>query len=360
MNSMTTADATRGTRRRWVTGGLFLLLSIALLAGLLSRIHLSELLRLAGKLTFPQVLLLAALYAGANVFRALRLGCIVGQRSYLSLTAVSGIHAFLNHILPFRSGELSLPFLLKTFQRRSLAAGAISLVVVRLYDMISIVALMAISLAAVRAELKEHIATAMGYALLAMGVGIVAVFLSLPAILRTAGQVLPVFGAPFGAGGVRLASRLVEAVHEMRTQLRGLRPVQRYVLLPLASLLCQMCIYAFFYAAMRFMDIDIGFFKNTLASSGEMVTGLLPVNMIGSLGTLEAGWAVGYVICGIGTEEAIATGFIVHGLIILSGVAISILGLAYLLAVRRATPQCASPSPTGSSDRRPDCNARPD
>ena len=81
--------------------------------------------------------------------------------------------------------------------------------------------------------------------------------------------------------------------------------------------------------------LDIGFFKNTLASSGEMITGLLPINMVGSLGTLEAGWAVGYIICGVDRASAIATGFIVHGLIILCGFIISAAGFAYLLARRQ-------------------------
>lgn len=322
--------------RKWVARSLLVILSIALLAVLLSRIHVADLLRLTGKLHPAELLLLFGLYAGANVFRAFRLGCALNQKNYLSLTAVAGIHAFLNHILPFRTGELSLPFLLKTFHRRSLAAGTISLVVVRLYDMISIVFLMLISLTVVRAELQTHIAAAIGYALLAMTTGLLAVFFSLPLILRTAGQILPTFGRPFGTRGARFGAGLAEAVHEMRTQLLALRPAQRYVVLPLTSLLTQTCIYGFFYFSMRFMGIDIGFFKNLLASSGELITGLLPINMIGSLGTLEAGWAAGYIICGIDSVDAIATGFIVHGLIILYGFLISVLGLACLLATRRA------------------------
>jgi len=260
----------------------------------------------------------------------------MNQKNYVNLTAVSSIHVFLNHILPFRTGELSLPFLIKTFNKRSLATGTISLVVVRLYDMISIVILMLISLAVVRTELQAHYATAIGYALIVVATGVLAVFFSLPLVLKTAGKVLPACAKPFGARGARFTTELVEAVHEMKAQLQALRPSQRFVILPLTSLLIQTCIYSFFYFSMRFMGIDIGFFKNLLASSGELITGLLPINMVGSLGTLEAGWAVGYVICGIDKVQAIATGFIVHGLIILSGLLISAIGMAYLLAVRHA------------------------
>jgi len=322
--------------KKLVTGSLIASLSIALLAFLLSKIHFADFMRLAEKLTTTQLLLLLGLYAGANVFRALRLGCALSQNNYVSLTAISGIHAFLNHILPFRSGELSLPFLLKTFHRRSLATGAISLIVIRLYDMISIAFLMVIALAVVRTELQAHIAAAIGYALLVVATGLLAVFFSLPLILKTAGLVLPTLGRPFGARGVRVSAGLAAAVHEMRTQLHAFSPVKRYLVMPLTSLLTQACIYGFFYFSMRFMGIDIGFFKNLLASSGELITGLLPVNMVGSLGTLEAGWAAGYVICGINSVDAIATGFIVHGLIIISGLLISTIGLVYLLSVRGA------------------------
>lgn len=323
--------------RTWISTALVVALSLALLAWLLTQIRFADLARLANRLTLLQVLAICALYLGATLCRAIRLGLILDDRRYVTLTAVSGVHAFLNHILPFRSGELSLPLLVRTFMSRTLASGAISLVLVRLYDMLSIALLMLLSLAVVGADLESRVATAMAYALLILTTLLLAAFAALPMLLKTAGRVLPAMGRLFGARGTAMATRLIAATDLMRDQLAALGPRRRYLWLPLTSLLTQLCIYAFFYLTMRCMGIDIGFFKNMLASSGEMITGLLPINMVGSIGTLEAGWAVGYVLCGINRVDAIASGFIVHGLIILSGFAVSVAGMAYLAIRRRAT-----------------------
>lgn len=326
-------------QRKWVAGILVALLSGGLLFVLLSQIKLDDLHRLASRFTPAQLAGVFALYAGANLFRAIRLRSVLGENHLLSLTSISGLHAFLNHVLPFRSGELSLPFLLKACLGRNLANGAVALVIVRLYDTLSITLLMLFSLAMVHSEIEAHLAATLGYALTAVAGGVIATFAALPLILRVAGKWVPACGAALGSRGVHWGARLAEALHTMHHHLSGLTPVQRYLTLPVTSLLVQLCIYGFFYYAMRFMGIDIGFCTNMLASSGEMITSLLPINMIGSLGTLEAGWAIGYAICGIPRVDAIATGFIVHGLIIGSGLLISLAGLLqlspFLLSSRR-------------------------
>lgn len=331
--------------RKWVSGIAIALLSLGLLAALLSQIHVRDIVRLAGRLSASQLIVAILLYSGANVFRAIRLGSILGQRGLLDLTVISGLHAFLNHLLPFRSGELSLPFLLRAFRGSGLASGALSLVVVRLYDMLAIAALMLVALAVVRQDLEPRMASAIGYALAVLAAGLAAVFLALPAILSATGRLLPACGAALGSRGARWGERLAAALKEMRRDLAALTPRQRYLTLPLASLLAQLCIYAFFYVSMRFMGIDIGFCKNMLASSGETVTSLLPINMLGSLGTLEAGWAVGYAICGLPKADAIASGFVVHALILIAGVALALPGAAWLIWRRRAADARPSQGP---------------
>jgi uncharacterized membrane protein YbhN (UPF0104 family) len=110
--------------------------------------------------------------------------------------------------------------------------------------------------------------------------------------------------------------------------------MQKYVFLPVSSVAVTVVNYALFYFAMVFMGIDIGFFKNMLASLGELITTFLP-NTLGSFGTMEAGWAAGYALCGVSKTDAIATGFIMHGIILLSGMVISFCGMVYLLMERR-------------------------
>jgi uncharacterized membrane protein YbhN (UPF0104 family) len=49
-------------------------------------------------------------------------------------------------------------------------------------------------------------------------------------------------------------------------------------------------------------------FGSTVAVIGNA----LPISGIGNWGTLEAGWAVGFLMVGLSKEKAIATGFGIH------------------------------------------------
>jgi uncharacterized membrane protein YbhN (UPF0104 family) len=86
-----------------------------------------------------------------------------------------------------------------------------------------------------------------------------------------------------------------------------------------------------------------------LASLGEAVVGLLP-NAIGSFGTLEAGWAAGYVLCGVDRADAVATGFIMHGIVVLAGLILSAGGLTYLLWERRYRRASGTSAAGGPAD----------
>jgi hypothetical protein len=46
--------------------------------------------------------------------------------------------------------------------------------------------------------------------------------------------------------------------------------------------------------------------------SFSVIANALPISGIGNWGTLEAGWAAGFLIVGLSKEKAIATGFGIH------------------------------------------------
>jgi hypothetical protein len=322
------------SRKKIATSVVFLILTMLLIIALISQITVQDVLRLATRLSLGQVALLCGLYLITTFFRGVRLAHILHHRNYISLTAISGIHAFLNHILPFRMGELTLPLLIKAFTPKGIVSGSVSLIVMRLYDITSIALLMLLSLALVHSEIDSQLGVAMAIALVVVGLGLIIGFCFLPRFLKTACRVLAGLIGLIGQRGQGLVLRINRAAEQIDAQWHALSVMQRYLILPGTSVIIQVSIYTFFYLTMKYMGIDIGFFKNMLASSGELITGLLPINMIGSFGTLEAGWAAGYILCGINRVDAIATGFIVHGVIILSGFLISIAGAVYLLLKR--------------------------
>lgn len=324
-----------GSRRRG--GVLLFVLAALLLAVLLRQIRWADLALLARRLTIGQVGLLCGIYGLTTLLRGIRLGLLVGDRRGVSLAAVSGVHAFLNHLLPLRLGELSLPVLAKHFLQRELTRGSAALLVMRLYDVFAIALL--ILLSALAAGVGRNAPFRLGgvlagSSLLAAGlVGLRALPALLSAGARAAARILRAANRRWADG----ADRLEEAGRKMAGHVSDLAPGVRYAALPAVSLLIQISVYVFFYLSMVFMGVDLGFFLNTLASSGELITSLLPINAVGSLGTLEAGWAAGFILCGVDRSTAIASGFVMHGIIVLTALLLALFGFAWLSAVRRRT-----------------------
>jgi uncharacterized membrane protein YbhN (UPF0104 family) len=328
--------------RKRVIGTLFFFaLSVALVIILVGQITVLDVKRLASRLTVSQFVLLSGLYLLMAYFRGIRLGYVIREGNHARLTAIAALHAFLNHILPFRLGELSLPFLVKAFTPRGLTSGSLSLIVVRLYDAVSIALLSLLSLLVVGGEFSPSVREVLWISGVGVVLGFAVVFRYLGAVLAMASTAGCRLLSIAGRRGEAVAVRIRRVTDHMHDEIDALGAMQKYVFLPASSVAVTVANYALFYFAMVFMGIDIGFFKNMLASLGELVTTFLP-NTLGSFGTMEAGWAAGYALCGVQKADAIATGFIMHGIIILSGFVFSVCGMLYLLAGRRLKYEAGS------------------
>ena len=324
----------RPNLKRVAGTAFFVVLSVVLVIVLVRQITLSDIQRLAGQLTAAQFLFLSGLYLLMAYGRGIRLGYVIHDGNHARLTAITAMHAFLNHILPFRLGELSLPFLIKAFTARGLISGSLSLVVIRLYDAVSIALLSVLSLLVVGSEFSPSARNVLWISAILVVIAFLLMFRYLEFTLTTFAGCVSRCIRWMGRAGKNGAARVEQAAQSMAVEIRALDARQKYVLLPASSVAVTAVNYSLFYCTMVFMGIDIGFFKNMLASLGELITTFLP-NTLGSFGTMEAGWAAGYMLCGVSKADAIATGFIMHGIILLSGFAISACGLAYLLLERR-------------------------
>jgi hypothetical protein len=61
-------------------------------------------------------------------------------------------------------------------------------------------------------------------------------------------------------------------------------------------------------------------------STVGVVANALPISGIGNWGTLEPGWAAGFLMVGLSKEKVIATGFGVHSIVFIVCAIISFLG----------------------------------
>ena len=323
-------------RKRVIGTAVFFVLSVALVVALVRQITLRDIERLVSRLTVAEFVVLCGLYLLMAYFRGIRLGYIIRETDHVRMTSIAAIHAFCNLILPFRLGELSLPFLIRAFTTRGLGVGSLSLVVVRLYDAVAIAMLSIVALIVVDVEgspLAERMLWACAIAAVA---AVVVVFRYLDRLVWMAAATAALLLGFLGEAGRKAASRVNELAEHIGREIDALGARQKYVLLPVTSVAVILLNYTLFYFIMVFMGIDIGFFLNVLASLGDLLASFLP-NALGSFGTMEAGWAAGYALCGVSKADAIATGFIMHGIILLSGFVFSVVGIAYLLARRPRT-----------------------
>ena len=70
-----------------------------------------------------------------------------------------------------------------------------------------------------------------------------------------------------------------------------------------------------------------------MGATAATVATLIPVNILGNIGTLEAGWTAGFAALGIPLETAAATGVAVHLWSLLVAAAVG--AAAYLLLTRQ-------------------------
>jgi uncharacterized membrane protein YbhN (UPF0104 family) len=56
-----------------------------------------------------------------------------------------------------------------------------------------------------------------------------------------------------------------------------------------------------------------------VGATGAIIGNMLPLNALGSIGTLEAGWTLGFSAVGLDSKFAFATGLVFHGIYLVFG-----------------------------------------
>jgi uncharacterized membrane protein YbhN (UPF0104 family) len=128
------------------------------------------------------------------------------------------------------------------------------------------------------------------------------------------------------AFGLKATSHL----KELKRKMDSLSALDKCCFLPVTSFFVWLTTYVMFYVVMWSMEVKLSFTENVLASSAAVVTNFLPVNGLGSFGTLEAGWAAGYMLVGVKVDDAIISGFIMHLIVVMVGLILALISVFYL------------------------------
>jgi uncharacterized membrane protein YbhN (UPF0104 family) len=247
-------------------------------------------------------------YAGVYVARAIRMRALIPQTRFLQMFWINTAHYFFNKIMPARTGELTLPMLIKRYTAVSFGQGMATLLLLRYMDVIVIMLILLVSLFLVPATVVLRFR---GYAwVLVLGILILmAGFILLPRLARK----------------ITKLKKLIPETNYTRFVWTGLRD----------TLCAWLCLYAYLFCLVQSLHLQFGFWAVAFAGTFSILTIVLPVSAIGNFGTFEAGWVLGFVMLGMNKGDALAAGFFTNVVLTILNAVLALIGIMVLECSRK-------------------------
>ena len=241
----------------------------------------------------------ATLLVLSYVFRVVRLQVLLRIKSSVLVFHVTAVNYFLNRILPFRLGELSLPLLLRKELNIKLSIGTAVLIYMRLVDLIVMVFLFSMAtVITIKASMDVSV-----YLMLMFQ------FLFLIVLFFYFNQ------------GVSFFIRVLSPFKNMRKLCASLAEVELFinqlnakvkVKVLLFTIANWLFVLAFYYCIILDMSINLSYVESTFVSLLSSFTLILPISGFANVGTFETGWAIGFKMLGISVQEALPVGLFVN------------------------------------------------
>ena len=258
----------------------------------------------------PSFLFLFFLFYFFSYFlRALRLKLFFPKLRTDFLTVCICIHTFLNNVLPFRSGEFSLPAILKWFSGIEAGEGIGVLAGIRFLD-----------------------GFALAFVLFFVSV-LVSNFQVIKIIFAFVGIFLFCFVVVLLL--LKLFSKKISIIEEIERNLtRTVKGKEFFAGISITVLvwISKLIGFSFFLKSFGFKG---GIFEGMFACSFGEITSVLPIHSFAGFGTYETGTVIGLKLFGMEIKEALALSFLLHSAILLTSAFLSFPAYLYLLRVKK-------------------------
>jgi len=255
-------------------------------------------------------------YFLAILFRALRYKWLIYSKD-ISLNELFRISVFYNlslMVLPSKLGELSYPYFLNKIGGVNLTEGLASLIASRVYDFFVILVIFLFASIGFQSLLKVNILFIILLSILLIGL-VLLVFFHMNHLLKFISRVIEKLSKRVRREKSKPFQWVQRKIHETAEDFYAIKARKTYLPVALTSLISWIMVFLAFYAFMRGFSISIPFLDVVFGSAVALITNALPIGSLGNWGTLEAGWAAGFLIIGLPKGKAIASGFGVHILI---------------------------------------------
>lgn len=289
------------------------LITVVIIVILLLQISLKDLYTLLTTIDPFWAALGSIAYFFATLFRALRFKWLIYSKSipFSDLFRITAFYHLSLMVLPSKLGELSYPYLLKKKSRMNVTEGLASLIISRVYDFVIILAVLLFVSIGFQGFFRFNSSLVILLVTLLIGFLIIALFY-MGTFLRWLSYGLGRIPNRTGLRNARFVQWIQKKMSDMAEDFYAIHGRRTHFHASLASLASWAMIFCTFYAYMRGFGVDIPFGRMIFGSTIGVVANALPISGIGNWGTLEAGWAAGFLMVGLSKEKAIATGFGVH------------------------------------------------
>ena len=318
---------------------LSLFITAIILYVLLSQISLKDLYALFITMNPVWIVLGAASYFLALLFRALRFKWLIHSKA-ISLSELFRITAFYHlslMVLPSKLGELSYPYFLNKIGGMNMTEGLASLIASRIYDLFIILLIFFFACIGFQSFFKNNLFLILLLVCLLIAFIFLA-FFYMSGCLRWISDILGKISKGTHSGNSKSFLWVQRKMNEMAEDFYAIKDQKSYLPVSLTSLASWGMIFWAFYAFLRGFGIGISFLQMIFGSTVGVIANALPISGIGNWGTLEAGWTAGFLMVGLPKEKAIATGFGIHILIFIACAMISFFCWATLRKPKNPPP----------------------
>ena len=314
-------------RFRFYTKYIAALITIVLVAILFTQINLGDVKTTLKNINPIYIIAGFILYTCCYFFRAWRFHILLNKEvSIKDLFNIGCVHNMMNNLLPARTGELSYIYLLKTEQNKTTGEGLATLVISRIFDFIIISIFFLLFFLFVK-NLTTDFSILIGIGILFLFLMVILLF----GLLFYGNTILRLFKSwahyinfkKFRVGDyiTQKSEETIGCFEKFKTG-----QINTHISVIIFSIGIWILQYSLFYLIAISMGIHLEPVQMLFASSFAVFSTVLPIQGIGGFGTMEAGWALGFIAVGVSNEVAINTGFGFHLIILLYTISLGLFG----------------------------------
>jgi len=290
-----------------------ILVTVVIIVILFTQISLKDLSTLLKNIDPFWAILGTGVYLIGLLARAFRFKWLIHSREIplLELFKISILYHLSLMVLPSKLGELSYPYLLNKSSRMSITEGMASLIASRVYDFFTFVIIFLFAAMGFQSFFRINLFFIILFSAILIGL-ILLLFFHMGNILKYFSKAVGSISRWIGLENSPSLQWIQRKIHETAEDFYAIKAKKTYFPVTAATLISWMMIFGMFYAYLRGFGIEVPFLKVIFGSAIAVIANVLPISGIGNWGTLEVGWAAGFLIVGLTKERAIASGFGVH------------------------------------------------